>query len=65
MRGRYIDFISAYCDSWCERCAFTDRAKELEEIDRDTRERETRVHRHPLSQASAAWVAIDRGRVGR
>ena len=22
---RYIDFISAYCDSWCERCAFTDR----------------------------------------
>lgn len=25
MRGNYIDFISAYCDSWCERCAFTDR----------------------------------------
>ena len=23
MRGRYIDFISAYCDRWCERCAFT------------------------------------------
>jgi hypothetical protein len=22
---RYIDFISAYCDSWCERCAFTER----------------------------------------
>jgi hypothetical protein len=22
---RYIDFISAYCDSWCERCAFTGR----------------------------------------
>jgi hypothetical protein len=21
----YIDFISAYCDSWCERCAFTER----------------------------------------
>jgi hypothetical protein len=21
----YIDFISSYCDSWCERCAFTDR----------------------------------------
>ena len=20
-----IDFISAYCDSWCERCAFTTR----------------------------------------
>ena len=20
-----IDFISAYCDRWCERCAFTDR----------------------------------------
>ncbi len=25
MRDRYIDFISAYCDRWCERCAFTDR----------------------------------------
>src|SRR5688500_17281911 len=25
MRGNYIDFISAYCDGWCERCAFTDR----------------------------------------
>lgn len=24
MRGNYIDFISAYCDRWCERCAFTD-----------------------------------------
>jgi hypothetical protein len=22
---RYIDFISAYCDRWCERCAFTER----------------------------------------
>jgi hypothetical protein len=20
-----IDFISAYCDRWCERCAFTER----------------------------------------
>jgi|KBSSwiStaDraftv2_1062776.scaffolds.fasta_scaffold72449_2 hypothetical protein len=25
MATRYIDFISAYCDSWCERCAFTER----------------------------------------
>ena len=25
MRGKHIDFISAYCDRWCERCAFTDR----------------------------------------
>ena len=25
MSRNYIDFISAYCDSWCERCAFTDR----------------------------------------
>lgn len=25
MPQRYIDFISAYCDSWCERCAFTER----------------------------------------
>lgn len=25
MAGRYIDFISAYCDSWCERCTFTER----------------------------------------
>jgi len=25
MARHYIDFISAYCDSWCERCAFTDR----------------------------------------
>lgn len=25
MRGKYIDFISSYCDRWCERCAFTDR----------------------------------------
>jgi hypothetical protein len=23
MRGDYIDFISSYCDSWCERCQFT------------------------------------------
>ena len=25
VRGNYIDFISSYCDRWCERCAFTDR----------------------------------------
>lgn len=25
MSRNYIDFISAYCDSWCERCAFTER----------------------------------------
>jgi hypothetical protein len=25
MRGQYIDFISAYCDRWCERCQFTER----------------------------------------
>jgi hypothetical protein len=25
MPGPYIDFISAYCDRWCERCAFTGR----------------------------------------
>ena len=25
MKGQWIEFISAYCDSWCERCAFTDR----------------------------------------
>lgn len=24
MRGHYIDFISSYCDRWCERCAFTE-----------------------------------------
>jgi hypothetical protein len=24
MRGNYIDFISSYCDRWCERCAFTE-----------------------------------------
>jgi hypothetical protein len=25
MARNYIDFISAYCDRWCERCAFTAR----------------------------------------
>jgi len=25
MPGPYIDFISADCDRWCERCAFTAR----------------------------------------
>jgi hypothetical protein len=25
VNGDYIDFISAYCDRWCERCAFTTR----------------------------------------
>jgi hypothetical protein len=25
MSRNHIDFISAYCDSWCERCAFTER----------------------------------------
>jgi len=25
MSRNYIDFISAYCDSWCERCDFTQR----------------------------------------
>ena len=25
MSGDRIDFISAYCDGWCERCGFTDR----------------------------------------
>jgi hypothetical protein len=25
MRGRYIEFISEYCDRRCERCAFTER----------------------------------------
>jgi hypothetical protein len=24
-RSRYIDFISSYCDRWCERCQFTGR----------------------------------------
>ena len=28
MRGNYIDFISAYCDRWCERCPFTDRCSD-------------------------------------
>ena len=23
MRGHRIEFISEYCDRWCERCAFT------------------------------------------
>src|SRR5215216_3590192 len=23
MKSKRIDFISAYCDRWCERCAFT------------------------------------------
>jgi hypothetical protein len=25
MPRKYIEFIHAYCDSWCERCAFTER----------------------------------------
>lgn len=25
MPSHYIDFISAYCDGWCERCPFTER----------------------------------------
>ena len=25
VRGDYIDFISSYCDRWCERCPFTAR----------------------------------------
>ncbi len=25
MHGDRIDFISEYCDRWCERCAFTSR----------------------------------------
>ena len=25
----YIDFISAYCDRWCERCAFTERCSQF------------------------------------
>lgn len=25
MSRKYIDFISTYCDSWCERCPFTER----------------------------------------
>lgn len=25
VNSQRIDFISAYCDRWCERCAFTDR----------------------------------------
>lgn len=25
MSRNYIDFISAYCDNWCERCAFRER----------------------------------------
>ncbi len=25
MASPYIDFISAYCDGWCERCPFTER----------------------------------------
>lgn len=25
MRGQYIDFISSYCDNWCERCPLTER----------------------------------------
>jgi hypothetical protein len=29
MRGEYIDFISAYCDSWCERCPLTARCSDF------------------------------------
>jgi hypothetical protein len=29
MPRRYIDFISAYCDRWCERCAFTERCSQF------------------------------------
>ena len=29
MAKRYIDFISAYCDRWCERCAFTQRCSQF------------------------------------
>jgi len=25
MKTQWIEFISSYCDSWCERCAFTER----------------------------------------
>ena len=25
MKSQWIEFISSYCDSWCERCAFTER----------------------------------------
>jgi hypothetical protein len=29
MSRQYIDFISAYCDGWCERCAFTERCSQF------------------------------------
>ena len=29
MGRRYIDVISAYCDSWCERCAVTERCSSV------------------------------------
>ena len=28
MHPKRIDFISAYCDRWCQRCAFTDRCSD-------------------------------------
>jgi hypothetical protein len=33
MTSPYIDFISAYCDRWCERCPFTDRCSLFAVID--------------------------------
>jgi hypothetical protein len=29
MSRNYIDFISAYCDSWCERCTLTERCSQF------------------------------------
>ena len=29
MSRNYIDFISAYCDSWCERCTYTERCSQF------------------------------------
>ena len=109
MSRRYIDFISAYCDSWCERCAFTERCssfavqsalamcdgnaaaafelaigpsgvpgappqkkladrmaealgdyepsqKELDEIGRELDERDRRVRRHAVAEASGDYA---------
>jgi len=113
MSRNYIDFISAYCDNRCERCAFTERCshfavqcaeamcdgdfkaalelalgaaptpggerqktvgermaeafgdyepseKELDEIGREMDERDRRVRRHPLAEASMDYTVASR-----
>lgn len=59
-RSRYIDFIDAYCDRWCERCPFTDRCKAFGYEKRLRREMERKEREAAAAGAPTPWEEYEK-----